>query len=162
MKGFYTAQEAHVVSLVDPVDWTGGKTGRWISLAKYEHCTILISIGVAAAAMTSIQVEAAQNVSGGGAVAIPFNVFKAETANVDLFGARVAVPAAGFAPANQSHIMYAIEIDTSEINVDAGAGEGFPYITVVATNGGNSVIASAIAVLSGARFAGDQSPTVNA
>jgi len=160
MKGFYTAQQGHVASVIAPVDFTGGKTGRYMSLKDYEHITFILSIGVSAAAPTKILVNAAQDKNGSNATAIAFNLFAAETTTVDQLGARQAVAAAGFTPSAVDDIFYVIELDADDVL--AAVGEGFPYVTVQVTNGVNSVIASCVAILSGARYAGDQSPTVNA
>lgn len=159
MRGIELAQQAHVAVGLAPVDCTGGKTTRWFALKNYEHITFIYAQGVAAAPVTSIVVKVAQDKNGTGAVAIPFRVYKAETTTVDLQGAKTAIAAAGFAPANANDIFEVIEVDAAEAY--AVAGEGFPYIGVVITNGVNSVIGTVIAVLSGARFPGDQSPSVN-
>lgn len=164
MRGTVLAQQMHIANVIDPVDFTGGKTGRWLALKAYEHVTFILSIGVSAAAPTAVLVQAATSAAGAGAVAIPFNVYKSETAGVDLLGARTPVTAAGFAPSANDGIFYVIELDAAEVLSAAGvppAGEPFAYVTVQVTNGANSVIASCVAVLSGARFGGDQSPSVN-
>jgi hypothetical protein len=159
MRGTEIAQQMHVAVALAPVDVTGGKTTRWLALKNYEHITFVYTQGVAAAPVTSIVVKAAQDKNGTGAVAIPFRVYKAETTTVDLLGAKTAIAAAGFAPANANDIFEVIEVDAAEVY--AVAGEGFPYIGIVITNGANSVIGAVLAILSGARFGGDQSPSVN-
>lgn len=159
MRGIELAQQCHVAVALAPVDVTGGKTSRWLALKNYEHITFIYAQGVAAAPVTSIVVKAATDKNGAGAVAIPFRVYKAETTTVDLASAKTAIAAAGFAPANASDIFEIIEVDAAE--AIAAAGEGFPYIGIVIANGANSVIGTIIAVLSGARYGGDQSPSVN-
>lgn len=159
MRGIEIAQQAHVAVALAPVDVTGGKTSRWLALKNYEHITFIYAQGVAAAPVTSIVVKAATSNAGAGAVPVPFRVYKAETTTVDVASVKTAIAAAGFAPANASDIFEIIEIDAAE--VIAAAGEGFPYIGVVITNGANSVIGTIIAILSGARYGGDQSPSVN-
>ena len=88
MKGFVLSQEGHVVQALAPVSTSGGKTAHAFSMENYQHASIIISRGVQAAQSTSIVVNACSDASGDGATAIPFNVFKAESANVDVLGAK--------------------------------------------------------------------------
>lgn len=159
MKGFVVAQQAHAASILAPVDITGGKTGRYVSLAQYGHITFFIPIGVSAAAFTKIIVNGATDKNGTNATAIAFDLYAAETTTVDLLGARQRIAAAGFTPSAVDDIFYVIELDASD--VVAQLGETFKYVTVQLTNGANSVIAAVFAMLSGARYAGDQSPATN-
>lgn len=160
MKGFVSAEMGHVVQLLAPVDITGGKVCQAFKMAKYQHATILVQVGVSAAAFTKIIVSqctatGAVGTPGAGATAIPFNMYKQETAGEanDVLGARTAVAAAGYTPSANDGIFYVIEIDGNEL------ADGSPYVQLSLTNASNSVIASAVAILSGARFAETQSPT---
>lgn len=153
-KGFYSTQDGHWVPLLYPVDETGGKTLKAFSMAQYAHASILLLIGVSAAAPGLITLNACTDAAGTGATAIAFNVFKGETTDTDTLGARVAVTSAGFTPPATDKIFYVIEIDAESLP------QGSPYIQVVEANTTNSVIASAAALLSGPRQACDQSPTV--
>jgi hypothetical protein len=153
MKGFTIAQEGHVVVLQVPVNVTGGATAQAFSMKKYQHASIIISIGAQAGQMTSIVLNACTSAAGAGPAAIPFNVFKCETGSGDVLGAKVAVTAAGFQPSATADIFYVIEIDAAELP------QASPYVQVVIANGANADYAAIIAILSGARFAEDQSPT---
>lgn len=159
MRGINLAQQAHVASVVAPVDFTGGKTGRWLSLALYEHVTFILPIGVSAAAPTKILVNGATDKNGTGSTAIAFDLYTAETTTVDLLAAKQRIAAAGYTPSAVDDIFYVIEVDAAD--VIAQLGESFKYVTVQVTNGVNSVIASCIAILTGARYQDDQSPSVN-
>jgi hypothetical protein len=152
--GLYSTQDGHWVPLIYPVDITGGKTTAYFNMAKYAHASILIMIGVSAAAEGAITLNAASDSAGTGATAIPFTVFKAEVALTDVLGAKVAVTAAGFTPPATDTIFYVIEIDAQSLP------QGLNWLALVAANTTNSVIAAAAAYLSGARQACDQSPTV--
>ena len=151
---FYAAQDGHLVQLVAPVNITGGVTSPAFSLKNYAHASIVVGIGVSAAAPTTLLLNACTNAAGAGATPIPFNLFTAETANLDVLSAKVPVTAAGYSPSGNDGIFYVIEIDAQTLP------QGFPYLQVQIVNGANSVIAAVYAVLSGARFACDQSPTV--
>lgn len=163
MKGFVVAEQGHVVNILPPVDITGGAKAQAFSMANYQHATIVVQIGVSSAAFTKIFVKygsatAAVGADVAGSTAMAFNIYVQETAGADkdTLGARTLVAATGQTPAATDGIMYVIELDASELP------DGFPYVQLVMTNGTNSVIASAIAILSGSRFAETQSPTVTA
>ena len=162
MKGFVAAEEAHVVNILPPVDVTGGKQSQAFSMANYQHATIILQIGVAAAAVTAILLQcgtatAAEGSDVAGATALAFTMYKQETAGAanDVLGAPVAETTSGEAsPSSHSNIFYVIEFDAQALPTD------HPYVQLKITNGVNSVIASAVAILSGSRFAERQSPTV--
>jgi hypothetical protein len=158
MKGFVPSEMGHVVQVLAPVDITGGKTGQAFSMKLYQHASIFVQIGVSAAAPTKIIVNQCTDASGSNPVAIPFTIYKQEVAGAlnDVLSARTAVAAAGYMPSANDGIFYVIELDTNEL------ADGSPYVQLQLTNGVNSVIASALAMLSGARNAYAQSPTVTA
>lgn len=153
MKGFVVAQMGHVVQALAPVSTSGGKTAQAFSMKKYQHASILVLQGVQAAQETSIVLNACSDAAGDNPVAIPFNLFKAESANVDVLGAKTPVTAAGFQPTGTGGTFYVIELDAAELP------DGKPYVQVVIANGANADFAAVVAILSGARFAEDQSPT---
>lgn len=151
---FYLAQSGHVVLALAPVDITGGVHSAAINFSKYSHLSAILAIGVSAAAPGLVTVEACTAQDGTGATAIAFDVFKSETAAGDVLGARTSVTATGFTPVAADGIFYVIELDR------AAMPAGYKYVRVSVANTSNSVIASIVFVLSGASYAGDQSPTV--
>jgi hypothetical protein len=162
-KGYYLAQDGHVVNVLPPVDVTGGKTSQAFNMAGAAHASIILQLGASAAAPTGVTVQAgtataAVGAAVAGAAAIPFDLFKQETAGAanDVLGARTAVAAAGFAPSANDGIFYVIEIDGDSLPA------GSDYVQLNIANGVNSVIASAVAILSGLRYAGESSATVTA
>ena len=155
-KGCVIAECCHVVNIVPPIDITGGVTGDIFSMAEYHHATIIVQIGVSAAAFTKIIINQCTDFAGTGAAAIAYNIYKAETTLGDTLGARTAVPAAGYTPSANDQIFYVIEIDASELS------DGYNFIQLSLTNGVNSVIASAVAILSGTRYAQSATPTPTA
>jgi hypothetical protein len=80
-------------------------------------------------------------------------IYKEETAAGDTLGSATAVLAAGTTPSATDSIMYVIEVEAAEL------GDGYSTLELSLTNGVNSVIASAVAILSGERFTGDQNAT---
>ena len=153
-KGFYTAQDGHVVNVLPPVDITGGKTGAPFNVKNYEHISLLVQVGVSAAAFTKIIVNACTDAAGDNPTPIPFDIYTCEISGADVLSGRTPVPATGYTPSANDGIFYVIEFDAAQLP------QGSSWVQLQFTNGANSVIASAAAVLSGARYAGDQSATV--
>lgn len=154
MKGFVVAQEGHVVVPLYPVSTSGGKTGAAFSMKNYQHASIIILLGAMAAQLTSIVLNACTDAGGDGAVAIPFNLFKGETGSTDTLGPKTAIASTGYQPPNTASIFEVIEVDAAELP------QGNPYLQVVIANGANVDLGAIVVILSGARFAEDQSPTV--
>jgi hypothetical protein len=158
-RGIYTAQEEHLVNLIPPVDVNGGKTSGVINLKNYAHLTIILQFGATSAVPSKVSLLASDNGSPESTAALGFDVFKCETAygsaNGDVLGARVAATAAnGFAPSGTDNIFYVIEVDAATLPA------GKNYVELVLANPSGACLASAVAVLSGARYDHDQSETV--
>ncbi|MGE5559396.1 MAG: hypothetical protein ACM3WV_12445 [Bacillota bacterium] len=154
MQGIVIAEQCHIVNILPPIDITGGAVSDVFSMKHYNHATIIIQIGVSAAAFTKIILEECDDVVPTTHTDIAHYIYKEETAAGDTLGARTAVASTGTTPSANDNIFYVIELDASELSA------GFDYVRLELTNGANSVIASAVAILSGARHASDQSPTV--
>ena len=150
------SEAGHIVNILPPVDITGGVYGDVFSMAQYDHASIIVQVGASAAAFTKILLLASVDNTGhsGTSVAIPFNCYKQETAAADVLGAAVAVEATGVTPSANDNIFYVIEVCGAELPA------GKPYLELHLTNGVNSVIASAVAILTGARHGQESSPTV--
>ena len=165
MKGFVVAEEGHVVSLLSPKNGTGGVAGQVFSLKRYQHATIIIQLGAQAAQAGLLTLNACTDAAGDNPVAIPFYIYKQETAgnSNDVLGTRVAVPATGYQVTANHDTFYVIEIDAAELDANSfpstAGGEGYDYLQLELANGANADFFSAVAVLSGARFAERQSPT---
>lgn len=154
MNSFYAVESGHIVNILPPKDITGGATGDIFSMANHSHVTIIVQIGVSAAAFTKIILNECSDFAGAGAAAIPFSVYKEETSLGDTLSAREDVAATGLTPSANDNIFYAIELDAAALS------EGKHFVQLSLTNGVNSVIGSAIAILSGSRYSGDQTATV--
>lgn len=155
VNGFYAAQEGHLVNILPPQNISGGATAQVFNMEGYRHASIIVQLGAQAAANTKILVNACTDASGDGAVAVPFNIFTQETAGVanDVLSVRTPVAAIGYTPSPNANIFYVIELDADALP------QGAPYVQLQITNGANANFASAVAVLSGGRFVGDQSPS---
>ena len=79
MQGFSVAEQGHVVNIIPPVDITGGVNGDRFKMANYAHATIIVQVGVSAAAFTKIELWECNAATGGvdatDNVKIAFNVF---------------------------------------------------------------------------------------
>lgn len=147
-------EHKHYVNILPPVDITGGVTGDRFSMKYYKKAEIYVQVGVSAAAFTKIIVNSCSAATGGTATAIAFNYYAEETDAGDVLGARTAATSAGVTPSAANNIMYVIELDADELL------DGHSWVELSLTNTTNSVIASAFAVLSGARYGQDQSVSV--
>lgn len=154
MSRFVAAEEGHIVNIIPPVDISGGADGDRFSMSKWSHATIIVQIGVSAAAFTKIIVYKCTAATAGTTAAIAHSIYKCETDAGDVLGARTAVTTAGTTPSANNNIMYVIELDHTELS------DGYEWVQVSLTNGVNSVIASAVVILSGPRYANEASPTV--
>ena len=150
---FVPSEAGHIANILPPIDSTGGATGDVFSMRRYQHATIIVQIGVSAAAFTKIIINECTSFAAAGATAIAHYIYKEETSLGDTLGARTAVAAAGTTPSANDNIFYVIELDHDELS------DGSPYVQLSLTNGANSVIASAVAILSGSRYGEEQSAT---
>lgn len=150
---FFAAQDGHIVNALPPIDITGGVTSDVWSMKKHAHATIIVQIGVSAAAFTKIILLACDDFTPSNTSAIAFRQYAEETAAGDTLSAVTAVAAAGTTPSANNNIMYVIEIDSAELPA------GYPNLQLSLTNGANSVIASAVVILSGSRYAEDANAT---
>lgn len=149
-----SVENLHFVNILPAIDITGGKLGDRFHMRYHNKAIIVISVGVSAAAFTKIIVNSCDAVTGGTATAIPFSLYAEETAAGDTLGARTAVAATGHTPTANDTVLYIIELNAAELL------DGDQWVELSLTNGTNSVIASAVAILSGSRYSGDQSGTV--
>lgn len=144
MRAINLFEEAHVVNGVPPINATGGKSSDVVTLKNHRGVNFIWLIGVSAAAATKILVYACDNFNGDNPVAIPFKIYKEETALGDTFDAAADVTAAGYTPSANDNIMYGIYVDAQAL---ASSGKSCIYSQM--TNGTNSIIAACVAILTG-------------
>jgi len=153
MKGITLAEQGHVVNILPPKDINGAaQTSQYFSMENYAHATIIVSLGVTGAAST-LTVEAASDSAGTGSTAIAYDVYKEETAAGDTLGSRTAIAAAGFASSTNDSIFYVIELDASELPA------GKPWVCLKASNPGAATFVCVLAILTGARYQKDGTPS---
>jgi hypothetical protein len=154
-KGITIAEELHVVNILPPidVDTASGADMDVFSMENYAHATIIIQTGVTNATPGTITVKECDDFTPSNSTAIAFAYYEETTAAGDTLGARTAATTSGFALSANDNCTYVIEIDAAELS------DGYPCIQVSWSNPGGSTIGSAVAILSGPRYAGDQSDT---
>lgn len=154
MQGINLAEQGHIVSILPPLDISGGVTGDRFTMKNHGHASIIVQLGVTVEAATKIIVRECDAATGGTATAIAFNAYKEETLGDDTLGSRVEVAAAGITPPATDNIFYVIEIDARELT------DGYPWIELAITApSGVSILGSATAILTGSRYGNDQSET---
>lgn len=152
-KGFVIGEEGHVVNILPAQSIGGAVTSDIFSMAGYSHCTILVSAGSTNADAGNITIQAGTGFSTT-TTQIDFAYYAEETAAGDTLATRVVAAAAtGIDVSGNDNIMYVIEIDAAELPA------GKPNLQLLWSAPGGATIASAVAVLSGARYGMDQSPT---
>lgn len=162
MIGFNISEAGHIVSLIPPVDGNNGApvTSQGFSMKGHAHASIIIALGVTAAAPTSILLVSSTAASAGTTTQLAFRYYSQTIAGAShdvLTGPTVAVASAGIAaPSANDNIFYTIEIDSSELP------DGQPYLQLQVTNPATSALVSAFAILSGGRQQFQGSPTVTA
>lgn len=154
MKGINIAEFFHVVNILPPVDANDAAANSDVfSMKNFAHATIIVQCGVSAGAVPTITIEECDDFTPSNSTAIAFKAYKEETAAGDTLGARTAVASTGLAMGTDNGIMYVIEIDAAELSA------GYENLRVCFTDPGASALISAVAILSGPRYAGDQSAT---
>lgn len=162
MTGFNVSEAGHVVNLIPPVDGNAGAPvgAQGFSMKGHAHASIILQLGVTAAAPTSIILVSSTAASGGSTTQLAFRYYSQTTAgksNDVLTGPTVAVASVGIAtPSAADNIFYVIEIDSSELP------DGQPYLQLQLTNPASGALNSAVAILSGGRQQFQGSPTVTA
>lgn len=176
MNGINVAEACHVVNVLPAVSISGGKTTVPVSMANYGHLSLILSFGASAALPTSFIVNQAtteaagtnlpltqfrfyyQTTGGAGNDVLAGPFYAASTGITSTLPAGAPLPAGGIA-----NLMWVIEIDAAELLVPedvAGTVTPYPYVYLTIADSGNVTIGSAIAILSGARFAYKGSPSV--
>ena len=151
-KGTVIAEEFHVVNILPPQSATTALDADVFNMKNYAHATIIVQFGTTNADAGNITVEECTAADGTGATALTeLFVYAETTAAGDTLGARTDDPSIDVSA--NDNVMYVIEIDASELTA------GYNYIQVAYSVPGGATLISAVAILSGARYAKDQSAT---
>ena len=158
MSGFNLAEQGHLVQLFEPADHTLAEASLVVRMGKYSHLTIVISYGATPRADGLILIESCDNMTPSVHTEIVFDYYECivdfEGALGDVMSAKKTAAITGMVPTGTSNIMYIIELEAAQL---VSGHIGFRMRQVDPTG---ASIMSAIGILSGARYAGPQSPTV--
>ncbi|MFA5379236.1 MAG: hypothetical protein WC455_26000 [Dehalococcoidia bacterium] len=154
MKGFNIPEAGHISVCKYPATMNAVAGLTAVNMANYSHVDFVIALGATNANAITYTLNYGATSSAAG-TAMAFNYYAETTADTDILGARTAVADTGFAAANNStsDILYVISVDASEIP------DGSNWLHVVASGATTSTPGTCIAVLSGSRYAGAESPT---
>lgn len=157
-KGFVLAEEGHLVQLWEPADHTAAESTLVVRMGKYSHLTAIISYGATPRVDGLILVESCNNMTPSVHTEIVFDYYECildfEGALGDVLSARKSAAVTGLVPTAVANTMYVIELDADQL---VSGHIGFRFRQADPTG---ASIMSAIAILSGARYASPQSPTV--
>lgn len=154
MAGTNIAEQSHVVNILPPQDVSGAVTSGVFSMENYSHATIIVTAGATNADAGNITIEECDNLTPTTDTAIDFYYYAETTAAGDTLGARTKAEAAtGIDVSANDNITYVIEIDAAELS------DGFPCLELKWSACGGATYGSAVAILSGARYGGNQSAT---
>jgi len=148
------AEQGHVVNILPPQDVDTGKSSTVFSMKNYSHATIIVQCGSTNADAGNITIEECDDFIPTNDTAIDFYYYAETTATGDTLGARTLAEAAtGIDVSANDNTTYVIEIDASELS------DGYPCLELKWSDPGGATYGSAVAVLTGARYAETESST---
>jgi hypothetical protein len=144
------AESCHVAAL-HPIDVGGAAKSIYVDMTNWSHASVIVTSGVAANQATIKCYKSDDNV-GTSKTAIDFASY--DGGATDVLGTRTtSTAAAGFLQA-QAACIGVFEIDSNQLDEDQ------PYLGVI-TDAAAANIISIVVVLSGGRYSGASSPTVD-
>lgn len=156
MKGFNIAEQGHVAIGSYPISANGLTTLDAINMEGYSHLSAIIVTGATNGAAIGVTAYNSSDAAATGAALIPFSYYLETTASTDVLGARVlnSTTALAFTNDSISNQMAVIEIDASELT------DGKNWVNLTLNGAATTTPICVVYVLSGARYAGPESPTV--
>jgi hypothetical protein len=161
-KGFYLVQDGHVVSIIPPVSAGAAQTGTRFNMAMWGHASLVLRFGAAGGPTGACTLKVYPTFTGGSGVAIPFRYFlqNAGSAPFDVFSGVNQATSAGYTPsADAADADLVIELDADELSVAAN-GSYVELDIAAGSLGTTAQLLDAFGVLSGGRFAADESVSV--
>lgn len=152
-KGCNIAQTCHVVNILPPQDVSGAVNSDVFSMGKFSHATIIVTAGSTNADAGNVTVEECDNFTPSNTTAIVFKYAAETTAAGDTLAALTDATVAGIDVSGNDNITYVIEIDASQLT------DGRSCLRIAWSACGGATYGSAVAILSGARYASDASAT---
>jgi hypothetical protein len=148
------AERCHVVNILPPQSITAAVVSDVFSLKNYAHATIIAQAGSTNADAGNITIEECDDFTPTNDTAIDFRYYAETTDAGDTLGAKQsALAATGIDVSANDNIFYVIEIDSAQLS------DGYPNLILKWSIPGGATLVSAVAILSGSRYAEDQSAT---
>ena len=156
MKGFVIAEQGHVAIGSYPISANGLTTLDAINMKGYGHLSAIIVTGATNGAALTVTAYNSSDAAATGAAVIPFNYYIETTASTDVLGARTlnSTTALAFTNDSISNQMAVVEIDASELT------DGKNWVNLTLNGAATTTPICVVYVLSGARYAAPESPTV--
>lgn len=147
------SQESHIVPIIFPQGSAAPTINSDVfSMKDASHATIILTIGVQGGA-ASFTVVAGSNFTPSAEVAIGYNQAAEVSTGGDTLGALAAVAATGTVTAATNNITYVIEVDVEDMP------EGYPNLQLKLADLDNTTYVSAVAILTGLSYQGDETRT---
>jgi hypothetical protein len=153
MKGINIAEQCHVVNILPPQSITDAVVSDVFSLKNYQHATIIVQAGSTNADAGNITIEECDDFTPTNDTAIGFTYYEETTAAGDTLSAKKTATTSGIDVSANDNITYVIEIDAAQLS------DGYPNLILKWSAPGGATLVSAVAILSGARYAGSESST---
>lgn len=151
------SQEGHIIPILPPQDYDTGVSSDIFSMKDCSHVTIIVTFGTTNSDAGNITVNESDDLSGSNTDAIGFKYAAETTDSGDSLGALTTVAYAdadsGIDVSANDNTTYVIELDAEDLS------EGYNNVFISISDPGGSGYASAIAILTGLRYAGDQNRT---
>ena len=156
MKGFNVSEEGHVAIGLYPISMNGLTTLDAINMEGYSHLSAIIVSGAANGTSVVVTAYEATDAAATSADVIAFSYYQETTASTDVLGARTlnSTTALTFTNASVANQMAVIEIDASQLS------DGHNWVNLTLSTATTTTPGCVVYVLSGARYAGPESPTV--
>ncbi len=137
----------------DWADYASGHIGSDIvSLENYDSVLFIIMTGTGGTGYSQVIVEACSDVDGNDNTAIPFWYWKTSTG--DTWGDRTSATVSGFAQSATADLMYAVEVNSSELTAT------YKFVRVYLTETNSAAVSGAIlAILGNPRYTKEVMPT---
>jgi hypothetical protein len=147
------SQEAHIINILPPQSIEGAVTSDVFSMKDASHATIIVTCGATDADAGNVTIEECDDFTPTNDTAIAFKYAAETTAAGDTLGALTAATTAGIDVSANDNITYVIEIDAEDLS------EGFNNLILKWSAPGGATLVSAVAVLTGLSYQGDQNRT---
>jgi hypothetical protein len=153
MSRMVMAEEAHFVNIIPPFGSAAPtKDSDVFSMKDASHCTIMLQVGAQAGSF-DVDLVACDDFTPSSTSAIGYKLAKEESAAGDTLDALADTASTGHSTSATNNIMYVMEVDAEDMP------EGYPNLQLKLSGLDNTTYVSALAILTGLSYQGDQNRT---